>query len=330
MQLFGSDSNPVPDGAVVGSILASDGARLRVAHWRPVPGSPPRGTVCLFQGRAEAIEKYFEVIGELRQRGYAVATLDWRGQGGSERPLANPMKGHVDSFTQYDRDLDAFMEQVALPDCPPPHFALAHSTGALICLRAAHDGRARFARAVLVAPLFGIAPTRPSPEVGHKVAAFLTAFGLGEISVPERNAPPIIKLPFEGNVLTSDERRFLRNQAIFAEHPQIMIGPPTFSWLYAAGRAMQEANEAEYGLAVRVPILVLTAALDRVVSLKAIESVSAELRTGAQVVVAGSRHEMLMERDGVRAQFWAAFDAFVPGSPAVAAQAPASFSSASA
>jgi len=328
VQLFGSDSNPVPDGAVVGSILASDGVRLRVAHWRPAPGRRPLGTACLFQGRAEAIEKYFEVIGELRQRGYAVATLDWRGQGGSERPLANPMKGHVDSFTEYDRDLDAFMEQVALPDCPPPHYALAHSTGALVCLRAAHDGRARFARAVLVAPLFGLAPSRPSPEFGQRLAAFLTAFGLGEISVPERNAPPITKLAFEGNYLTSDPARFERNRAIFAEHPEIMIGPPTFSWLYAAGRAMQELAEADYGLAVRVPILVLAAALDQVVSVKAVETVSAELRTGAQVVIAGSRHEMLMERDGVRAQFWAAFDAFIPGSAASDDQAAESFSSA--
>jgi lysophospholipase len=314
VELFGLESNPVPGGAVVGAILASDGVRLRYAHWRPTAGVPPRGTVCLFQGRAEAIEKYFEVIGELRQRGFAVAALDWRGQGGSERRLANPMKGHVDSFAEYDRDLDAFMEQVALPDCPPPHFALAHSTGSLVCLRAAHDGRARFARAVLLSPLFGLAPTRPSPEFGHRVAAFLTALGLGEISVPESKAPPMAKLKFDGNLLTGDERRFERNRALFVRFPGIGVGPPTFSWLYAAGRAMQEANEPDYGLNLRIPALIVAASLDRVVTLKAIESVSAGLRTGSQVVIPGARHEILMERDAIRAQFWAAFDAFIPGS----------------
>ena len=35
------------------------------------------------------IEKYFEVVGELRRRGFAVAVLDWRGQGGSSRLLRN-------------------------------------------------------------------------------------------------------------------------------------------------------------------------------------------------------------------------------------------------
>jgi lysophospholipase len=315
VELFGLESNPVPDGAVVGSILASDGVKLRYAHWRAASGGGmPRGTVCLFQGRSEAIEKYFEVIGELRQRGFAVATLDWRGQGGSERVLRDPQKGHVDSFAEYDRDLDAFMEQVALPDCPPPYFALAHSTGSLICLRAAHDGRARFSRAVLLAPLFGLGPSRPSPEFAHRLAAFLAAFGLGEISVPEGKVPPITRMKFEGNLLTGDERRFERNREIFASRPEIAVGAPTFSWLYAAGRAMREANEPDYGLNVRVPILILAASLDKVVSLKAIESVAASLRTGSQVVLPGSRHEILMERDAIRAQFWAAFDAFIPGS----------------
>jgi alpha-beta hydrolase superfamily lysophospholipase len=30
----------------------------------------------------------------------------------------------------------------------------------------------------------------------------------------------------------------------------------------------------------------------------------------------GAKHELLMEQDRFRSQFWAAFDAFVPGTPA--------------
>jgi lysophospholipase len=29
----------------------------------------------------------------------------------------------------------------------------------------------------------------------------------------------------------------------------------------------------------------------------------------------GARHELMMEQDRYRVQFWAAFDAFVPGTP---------------
>ena len=32
------------------------------------------------------------------------------------------------------------------------------------------------------------------------------------------------------------------------------------------------------------------------------------------LVIAGAKHEILQERDEIRDQFWAAFDAYVPGS----------------
>ncbi len=39
------------------------------------------------------------------------------------------------------------------------------------------------------------------------------------------------------------------------------------------------------------------------------------MRTGSHLVIAGARHEILQEQDRYRSQFWAAFDAFVPGTP---------------
>ncbi len=313
MELFEIDGNPVPAGATVGAVIAADGVRLRYARWRAT-ARRTQGTVCLLQGRGETVEKYFETIGDLRSRGFAVATLDWRGQGGSDRRLRNRSKGHVGSFTEYGRDLEAFMQQVVLPDCPPPHFALAHSTGALVVLRATHDGRASFSRLVLVSPLVGLGETRPSPATAFRIAAFMTMIGLGGLTVPGEHARPIEKVPFEGNMLTGDPVRYQRTIDIVTKLPQVAVGPPTFRWLYAACRAMRAAADPDFGPAIRVPALVVSGALDRLVSLTAAEALAAALRAGGQVVIPGARHEIMMERDIVRAQFWAAFEAFVPGS----------------
>ena len=38
------------------------------------------------------------MIGELNARGFTVATFDWRGQGGSARLLADPLKAHARDF----------------------------------------------------------------------------------------------------------------------------------------------------------------------------------------------------------------------------------------
>src|SRR5262245_35355147 len=160
MDLVSIPANPVPEDVLTGMLKTPDGVSLRFARWAPPPGR--KGTVCLFPGRAECIEKYFETVRDLRARGFAVAALDWRGQGGSQRLLSNPRKGYVRRFADYDVDLATFMQEIVLPDCPPPVFALAHSMGAAILIRAAHQGHRWFDRMVLLTPLIGLPGRRRS------------------------------------------------------------------------------------------------------------------------------------------------------------------------
>lgn len=313
MILVSIDANPAPPGAFVGSLKAADGTTLRYARFEPPPNR--KGTVCVLQGRAEFIEKYFEVATELRARGFAVVTLDWRGQGLSDRKLKDPRKGHVSDFRDYDRDLDAFVKQVLLPDCPPPYYALAHSTGATILLRAAHRGRRWFERIVVTAPLIDVA-NLPSPRTAKFAARLMRGLGFGTSYIPRGGATAQGLQLFPGNLVTSDPVRYARNAAIIEAHPALGTGSPTIGWVNAAFRAMQELQSASVARNLRQPLLVVAAGQDRIVSSPAIERFALRLRTGAQVVIPGAMHEILMERDVYRAQFWAAFDAFVPGSGA--------------
>ena len=96
MRLISIPANPVPDEAATAMLQTPDGVLIRYARWAPPPGR--KGTVCVFQGRAEFIEKYFEVVRDLRARGFAVATFDWRGQGQRCR-LPLPMSRKLDWHT---------------------------------------------------------------------------------------------------------------------------------------------------------------------------------------------------------------------------------------
>ena len=133
-----------------------------------------RGTVAIFGGRAEFIEKYFETIEQLLDRGLCVAALDWRGQGGSERQLKNPRKGHIDDFSLFERDLNAFVTEVLGPSCPQPWFGLAHSMGAAILLMIAHAGRCPFERLVLTSPMIALANLK-RPRFARGLAEVLDA-----------------------------------------------------------------------------------------------------------------------------------------------------------
>jgi lysophospholipase len=312
MNLFSIPANPVPEDVVAGTLKTRDGVSLRFARWAPPPGR--KGTVCLFQGRAEFIEKYFETVRDLRERGFAVATLDWRGQGGSERALGNPRKGHVRSFAQYQIDLETFIHEVVLPDCPPPVFALAHSMGATVLLRAARAGHQWFDRMVLLAPMIALPGMRRSTTTRSMVKT-LRLMGLGSVYVPGGEAAVLQQRPFIGNLLTSDPVRYARNVAVLETAPELAIGRPTVAWADSAFRVMMEFAEPGYPARIRQPVLIIAAGLDAIVSTPAIDEFAVRLRAGSHLIVPGARHELLMEQDRFRGQVFAAFDAFVPGTP---------------
>ena len=311
--LLGTLNNPIPDDAVTDWVYARDGARLRYALFG-TSSRPLHGTVCLFGGRGEFIEKYFEVVQDLRERDFAVATFDWRGQGASERPLRNRFKGHVNHFACYDDDLTSFMQNVVLPDCPPPYYALAHSMGGNIVLRAL-DERTWFSRVVAVCPLVSLMPPAMPWPLIRLTSEVLSVLGLSTLYVPGSDNKAAELSPFSGNRLTSDPVRYERTVELLETNPDLGLGGPTLGWLAAAFQAMAELRRKKFPHPLKAAVLMLAAGQDKVVSSKAIYRLGQRMPTSSEITVDGARHEILMERDEFREQFWAAFDAFIPGMP---------------
>ena len=313
MELVGIARNPVPSGAAPGIMVARDGVSIRYCLW-PRTAEERRGTICLFGGRGEFIEKYFETVGDLRRRGFAVAMMDWRGQGGSDRLLRNPSKGHVEDFSQYDSDLRQFMNEIVLPDCPAPFYGMAHSMGAHILLRSALTKLCWFDRLILSTPMIDIIQgiTR-SPFLRAFIDA-LVMVGLGDLFVPGGRSKPWELGPFDESRLTSDRLRYERIRDVLDAAPWVGLGSATIGWLNAASRSIMQINALSFAPSVKVPTLIVAAGNDTVVSTHAIERFATRVRTCRHLVIAGARHELLQERDEIRDQFWAAFDAYIPGS----------------
>lgn len=303
-------SNPVPEGARVGYFRTQDHVRLRYATWPKGQGAQ-RGTICLVQGRTEFIEKYFETIEDFRRRGFAVATFDWRGQGGSERLISNRKLGYVDQFEDYWCDLKSFHGEILLPDCPPPYYLVGHSMGGLVSLFAGINDRLMFDRVFLSAPMVALDRQPLSMAGMARVADALSFAGLGRQPAALRAEPSPSETTFPGNPLTSDLVRYMRMVEVVRASPELEITSPTIRWAAAALGAMAEAARDDFPARVRVPLLMLAAARDQVVSTGAIERLGLRLRTGRHMVIAGARHELFMENPAIRGQVLAAFDAFI-------------------
>lgn len=309
--LIALPDRPVPEGARIGTLTTPDGITLRHARWEGL-GPHRRGTVVICQGRSEFIEKYAEVIGELRGRGFGVLAFDWRGQGGSQRLTRNGAKGHIRRFADYQTDLEAVMTAVALPECKPPFHALGHSMGGAVLIEAAKAGRIWFDRIVLSAPMVRL---RQVPAQGAMRGFFtaLSLLGLGGRLVPGGTLKPTSQKPFERNLVSSDPARYALIGSYADIDRRLGLGAPTIGWVRAALAVTARFAKPFYAETIRQPMLLIAGSRDGLVDTAAAEAFGRRLKAGHTIVVQGAMHEVMMERDDLRAQFWAAFDAFVPG-----------------
>jgi lysophospholipase len=304
--LVATDRDPVPDGARVEWFVARDGVRIRVARWIP-PGAL-RGTIVLLNGRTEFVEKYFEVIGNLLDRRYAVVTFDWRGQGLSDRLLRESGKGHVGHFDDYLADLSEILERLVEPDCPRPYTLMSHSMGGCTALDFLVRNPGVFASAIFSAPLWGIGRDVRPPAWIRVLANGLCGIGAGRWYLPGRSGPGESDRRFDDNQLTQDHERFSRFVAQFDAEPRLALGGPTIGWLRAAIAAIERLQAPGRVEGIRIPVRICTPLEDQVVSVSAQAAIAKRLQNAVQVEVSGAWHEILLERDDLRHRFWTAFD----------------------
>ena len=309
MQLFPTPINKAPINLTCVQVLSSGGVKLRAAFCVP---PRPKGTVLILGGRAEFIERYFETMRDLAQRGLAVATFDWRGQGGSQRLLSNSLRGHIDSFASYDADLDAIYSRILVAQCPKPFYGLAHSTGGHMMLRALR-GKKWLERAVITAPLLGFHFGLWPELVARGLATGAITAGFGSAYLPGYSNLPLKSSDFSKNPLTSDQKRFERDMVTLDRHPELAIGGPTFSWLRAAISSIDELMDWPEDRGPSCPTLVAMAGLDKVVNNVGTKRFLARAPGFSSLTIADSRHEILNEKDAIRQRFLAAFDAFIAG-----------------
>ncbi len=298
----------MPPGGTFGTFRASDGGELRHALWQR---DGARGTVILQGGFTEFIEKHFESVENLLDRKFAVASMDWRSQGLSQRSVANPQKIHAVSFRRYADDLAEFQDKVVAPALPGPYLILAHSMGGHIALRYLHNRPPAIAGAVLSSPMLDIALPAKLRWLIAAIVNSAVSLGLAEAYVPGAKDYGPWKQKFEGNALTSDPVRFEDAHSWIAQNLRLASGGGTYGWLKAALRSIRLFEDRAYLDLFRTPICIVQAGDDKVVSNAAQDRFAARVSCCEIHRIDGARHELLKERDALRDQFWAIFDAFI-------------------
>jgi lysophospholipase len=289
-----TDIFPGPDTGVAHWAETSDGKRLRVAHW-PLAGA--KGTVLLFPGRTEYIEKYGTTAAEFASRGLAVMTLDWRGQGLSDRLLLDARVGHVEVFSDYQKDVATLMRAARMFKLPRPYFLMAHSMGGAIGLRAVMEGMSVQA-AAFTAPMLGIYFAPHIRPLAWTLSRVMPLIGRGNrLPVGTKIDPYVSSEPFEDNTLTTDSQMFVMMRDQIAAHPELSLGGPSFVWLR---EALDETKHLSLRAAPNLPCITFLGSNERIVHVGRVHRRMNTWKGGKLQIMQGAEHEILMECPTIR------------------------------
>jgi lysophospholipase len=286
-----------PPGGQAVWLRTADGVRIRAGVWR----GGDKGTVVLLPGRTEYIEKYGRAAGDLVARGWSVVSVDWRGQGLSDRPLPDPMLGHVRQFDDYQRDMDALMALVTDADLPRPLMLIGHSMGGCIGLRSLYRDLG-FQAAVFSAPMWGILTTPWPRAMAFAIAGLAVRAGQGNRYAPTTGPRSyVMDVPFAENVLTTERPMwdYMVNQ-IKAE-PALALGGPSIAWLR---EALVECAALMAQPAPDLPVICALGTAEKVVDPRPIHLRMAGWAKGQLDLYPGAEHEIMMDGPAARARFF--------------------------
>ncbi|SFQ97462.1 alpha/beta fold hydrolase [Poseidonocella sedimentorum] len=289
-----SDIAAGPEQAICRWVDMGGALRIRMGAF-PSPGA--RGTVLVFTGRTEFIEKYGPFARDFALRGLAMATCDWRGQGLSSRLVADPCVGHVEDFADYQADARALVEFARDEGLPEPYFLVAHSLGGCIGLRSLMEGLPVRA-AVFSAPMWGIEINPVLRPLAWMLTALVSNSALGERYAPGTGRETYVDVePFEGNQLTTDQATYEWLKSQTTAHPALQLGGPSIRWLHGALREMRALAAMP---SPDMPCLTFLGTNERIVSPSRIHDRMRRWPGGELVMVDSAEHEVLMERPTMR------------------------------
>lgn len=289
-----TDIHPGPEGGMAHWVETSDGKRIRVGHW---PLSGAKGTVLLFPGRTEYIEKYGPAASDLAARGLGTIAIDWRGQGLADRLLDDPRVGHVDAFSDYQKDVAAMLRAARALSLPRPFYMLAHSMGGCIGLRAVIEGLPVQA-AAFTGPMWGVHIASHLRPVAAVLSQFMPRFGRGHLMPPgSKPEPYVLTADFDDNLLTTDAQMYDMMRDQITAHPELALGGPSFVWLR---EALAETNHLAGRAAPSMPCVAWLGSNERIVDVPRIHTRMADWNGGRLEIVEGGEHEVLMESDDLR------------------------------
>ena len=278
---------PVPAAWEWSEFYPEEGVRLRTGL---MMHPNPKGTVVVVPGFTGTMEMLMREIVQLYAAGFSVASLEYRGQGDSWRPLPHPEKGYVEDYAGLGHDLALFAE--SLETQGQPLFFFSISKGAHITLRMALEQAVDVSAYALIVPMVKINTGDFDYDLAANLAQWATRLGLGALYAPGQSAWPTGEDVAFGTATgcNANPETAQSQSALFAQRETLRTRGTTYRWIKETAESsaflMDDADKSS----LQAPVLMVTAGVDTLVDTSVARAFCVELPNCVEQHRADSRH----------------------------------------
>ena len=241
-------------------------------------------------------------------------TIDYRGQGLSDRALKDRHKSHNPNFDRIVLDIQEFVEEIVRPaELGHRFYLVAHSLGSHFSLRYLHDYPGVFDKAVLLSPF---------TDLDHHGALyvffaklffrFMNLFGFSRSFAPgQAHRQNMIDHDDSFSRITHDQNRYNRSQDALMQNPNLFIGGVTYGWLSGASKSIAKIKHTGFMEKIKTQTLFILSGDETVVNNQTTFKLISKMKNVKVKTIEGARHEIYRESDEYREQMWQAIDRFL-------------------
>lgn len=279
---------------ITSTIKARDGVRL--SYHKINRGN--KKLIFIMTGRTEPTSKYAEVVYDLKDLGYDFLLLDIRGQGYSERELADNQKGWVKSYQNYITDIeDLFQETKATQEYSEIVF-LGHSMGGAIGLRYSEVHPKTFSKIVVNAPMLELKLNDKNEAVVSVFMRLKKLMGKGKDYIPG-GGPTTSEGSFESSKVTSSMPRFEMARQLERDNDDLIMGASTNGWVLEGIKLGKKTFKKRKKL-FKTPVLMFQAGDEHFSRYKRQDTLCEQHPSCTKHLLKEGKHELLMENDKIR------------------------------
>lgn len=280
-----------------GSFTAFDGVNIYYEYFL---AENSRGNVVIVHGLSEFTKKFYEIIYYTLNQGFNVFIYDQRCHGLSGRLTDERDLLHVDSFGDYVKDLNYFIDEIVLKTEDKPIYLFAHSMGGAITALYLAEEKDKVKKAVLSAPMFEpIVKNVPTVIAREGVRVGKLIFGKKRKFFLSEEFNPKTKFNYSYGL---SEARFRKNMELRCGNEMYQSTPMSFGWVSGSLTVGPKILSRHIVGKIETPILIISAREDKMVNNIMQEKFLSRCKNCELKSIEHATHAILSSDEGILSQ----------------------------